>query len=213
MISTDLSELNLPEPLFGTIKKVGMLNKEPILYGDPNLLKNGDLYYIIPLKTVFRYVACHTFYEQAEQVEPTLPLLSGDNKSTEVKHHDFLFIGLNETENNQTIAPDTGVFDIAEEERGTIKKVGYLFDKPIYSGDPSLVKDNQLFYHPNLYTIVTLSVDSNCIKLKFLFSDKKIESPQTIDLCYYANNTQQPKDNKPENPEDLNPDDGIIHIP
>jgi len=64
-----------------------------------------------------------------------------------------------------------------------------------------------------LYTIVTLSVDSNCIKLKFLFSDKKIESPQTIDLCYYANNTQQPKDNKPENPEDLNPDDGIIHIP
>jgi len=38
--------LKLPEQLYGTIKRVGILNKEPILYGDVNLLKPNDLYYI-----------------------------------------------------------------------------------------------------------------------------------------------------------------------
>lgn len=38
--------LKLPEQLYGTIKRVGILNKEPILYGDVNLLKLNDLYYI-----------------------------------------------------------------------------------------------------------------------------------------------------------------------
>jgi len=31
--------------MYGVIKNVGHLNKEPILYGDPNLLKIGQLYY------------------------------------------------------------------------------------------------------------------------------------------------------------------------
>lgn len=48
--------LKLPEQLYGTIKRVGILNKEPILYGDVNLLKPNDLYYISGAKQVYRYV-------------------------------------------------------------------------------------------------------------------------------------------------------------
>ena len=48
--------LKLPEQLYGTIKRVGILNKKPILYGDVNLLNPNDLYYINGAKQIYRYI-------------------------------------------------------------------------------------------------------------------------------------------------------------
>lgn len=154
------TELKLPEQLYGTIKKVGILNKEPILYGDANLLKQNDLYYIDSIKQVYRFVATETMYEQLEEQNPE-PLLMSSNNKTVNKYRIFLFTSINYKPYDQFEEELT----IPEEERGTIRNAGYLFNKIIYSGDPNLVENGQLFYHDNLPFINVVGIDNGVITL------------------------------------------------
>lgn len=122
--------LKLPEQLYGTIKRVGILNKEPILYGDVNLLKPNDLYYINGAKQIYRYVKSSIEDDSMTYYFDTIKSIATDNLA------------------------------IPEEERSKIRNAGYLFNEIIYSGDPNLVDNGQLFYHDTLpYISVISNVD------------------------------------------------------
>ncbi len=124
--------LQLPERIYGVIKRVGILDKEPILYGDANLLKQGQLYYLSSVKQVYRFIKADTEYVYFA----TIKSIRKDN--------DLL---------------------IPEEEKGTIRNAGYLFNEIIYSGDPNLVENGQLYYHDTFPYISVVSVDNNIINL------------------------------------------------
>ena len=122
--------LKLPEQLYGTIKRVGILNKEPILYGDVNLLKPNDLYYINGAKQIYRYVKSSIEDDSMTYYFDTIKSIATDNLA------------------------------IPEEERGKIRNAGYLFNEIIYSGDPNLVENGSLFYHDTLpYISIVSDVD------------------------------------------------------
>lgn len=146
----------LSEQHYGKIKRVGMLNDEPILYGDPNLLKNNDLYYIIGAKQVYRYVKCevrHTGGASSPGIlNPTPIPVEGNVFDPNATTKEYYF----ETFNGS----DSEVLSVPEDERGKIRNAGYLFNEIIYSGDPNLVDNGQLFYHDTLpYISVISNVD------------------------------------------------------
>lgn len=124
--------LQLPERTYGVIKRVGILNNQPILYGDVNLLKQGQLYYISSAKQIYRFVKADTEYVYFTTIKP--------------------------------IKKNSGLL-IPEEERGTIRNAGYLFNEIIYSGDPNLVSNGSLFYHDTLPYISIISNVNNVINL------------------------------------------------
>ena len=122
--------LKLPEQLYGTIKRVGILNKKPILYGDVNLLKPNDLYYINGAKQIYRYVKSSIEDGSMTYYFDTIKSIATDNLS------------------------------VPEDERGHIRNAGYLFNEIIYSGDPNLVENGNLFYHDTLsYISIVSNVD------------------------------------------------------
>lgn len=130
LLAKDSNLLKLPEQLYGTIKRVGILNKEPILYGDVNLLKPNDLYYINGAKQIYRYVKSSIEDDSMTYYFDTIKSMATDNLS------------------------------IPEDERGHIRNAGYLFNKIIYSGDPNLVENGSLFYHDTLpYISIVSNVD------------------------------------------------------
>lgn len=130
LLAKDSNLLKLPEQLYGTIKRVGILNKKPILYGDVNLLKPNDLYYISEAKQIYRYIK---------------PSIEDNNMA-------YYFDTI------KSIATDN--LAIPEEERGKIRNAGYLFNEIIYSGDPNLVENGSLFYHDTLpYISIVSNVD------------------------------------------------------
>lgn len=132
LLAKNSNLLKLPEQLYGTIKKVGMLNKEPILYGDVNLLKPNDLYYISGAKQVYRYVK--------SSIE--------DNSMT------YYFDTIKSTATDNLLIP--------EDERGHIRNAGYLFNEIIYSGDANLADNRCLFYHSFLpFVSVVSNIDGN----------------------------------------------------
>ena len=155
-IAANSNIFGLSEQHYGKIKRVGMLNDEPILYGDPNLLKNNDLYYIIGAKQVYRYIKCevrHTGGASSPGIlNPTPSPVGGNvfNPNTTTKEYYF------ETFNGS----DSEVLSVPEDERGKIRNAGYLFNEIIYSGDPNLVDNGQLFYHDTLpYISIISNVD------------------------------------------------------
>lgn len=136
--------LQLPEKKYGTIKRVGILNNEPILYGDINQVKPGSLFYLAGMKQVYRYIKAK---KRASAVGGGKPK---PNLSLNVIEYYF-----------DTIKPTTtdGLL-ISEEERGHIRNAGYLFNEIIYSGDPNLVENGSLFYHDTLpYISIVSNVD------------------------------------------------------
>ena len=124
--------LQLPERTYGTIKRVGILYNQPILYGDVNLLKRGQLYYLSSAKQVYRFIKADIEYVYFTTIKP--------------------------------IKKDSGL-SISEEERGHIRNAGYLFNEIIYSGDPNLVENGNLFYHNTLPYISIISNVDNVINL------------------------------------------------
>lgn len=86
--------LKLPEELYGTIKRVGILNNEPILYGDVNLLKNNDLYYISSAKQVYRYIKTDTtpicYFDVIKQIS-TDGLLVPEEERGHIRNAGYLF--------------------------------------------------------------------------------------------------------------------------
>ena len=169
LLTKDSDLLKLPEQLYGTIKRVGILNKEPILYGDVNLLKPNDLYYISGAKQVYRYVkAVIGDNSQSEESEtspgigmtlpggpgigPTLPQEDQDTSNVS-----YLFT---------TVKPIiTDGISVPQDEKGTIRNAGYLFNEIIYSGDPNLVSNGSLFYHDTLpyISIVETNKENNIL--------------------------------------------------
>ena len=130
LLAKDSNLLKLPEQLYGTIKRVGILNKEPILYGDVNLLKPNDLYYINGAKQIYRYVKSSIEDDSMTYYFDTIKSTATDNLS------------------------------VPEDERGHIRNAGYLFNEIIYSGDANLVDNGSLFYHDTLpYISIISNVD------------------------------------------------------
>lgn len=182
-LEKDSNLLKLPEQVYGTIKKVGILNNEPILYGDYNLLKNGDLYYILGAKQVYKYVKTVRSndldpLDPDEPVGPDNPKKSGakgDGQDPEDQstYHIYLYFDTIDT-------PSTDGLSIPEDERGLIHRAGYLFNEIIYSGDPNLIDNGQLFYHYTLPYISVTSVEEGVITL----STKSIDEDGNITTTY-----------------------------
>ena len=171
-ITANSNMFGLSEQHYGKIKRVGMLNNEPILYGDPNLLKNNDLYYIIGAKQVYRYVKCEIRHTGSASIpsisDPTTNPVGGnvfDPNDTSKVYYFETFNG-----------SDSEVLSVPEDERGKIRNAGYLFNEIIYSGDPNLVDNGQLFYHDTLPYISVISNVDGIINV----STKKVRIDGTI---------------------------------
>lgn len=160
-LNKDSALLTLPEQLYGTIKRVGILNNEPILYGDVNLLKVNDLFYISGAKQVYRYVGYEQRLNSTEGSDPLNPknLISpkeGDIIDKPQVTKTYLFTSV------ESYSDIEGELTIPEQERGTIRNAGYLFNEIIYSGDANLVDNGCLFYHSLLpFVSVVSNTDGN----------------------------------------------------
>lgn len=126
-ILVDSELLTIPEQLKGKIKKVGKINHEPILYGDVNLLKINDLYYMLSSKQVYRYKGL------------TKVTTEGKSGPEIVNKYSFEYVSNDPTE-----------FRISDQELNKIRYIGYLFNKKIYTGDPNLIKENNLYYSDDI---------------------------------------------------------------
>lgn len=68
--------LKLPEQLQGVIKRIGLFKNKPILYGDPNLLKSGQLYCTVFLNQLYqicRFVEANAdeyYFEHPDIIPP-----------------------------------------------------------------------------------------------------------------------------------------------
>lgn len=156
VLSRDSNLLTLPEQLYGIIKRVGMINKEPILYGDVNMLKLNDLYYILGAKQVYRLVKIEISNNQDDQDD------QGGGASSIAKGSLSKGSGNSILYTFDTIKQVTSLESllIPEEERGKIRNAGYLFNEIIYSGDANLVDNGSLFYHDTLpFVSVVSNVD------------------------------------------------------
>lgn len=158
--------LKLPEQLYGTIKKVGVLNNKPILYGDVNLLKPGDLFYFTSAHQIYRYVKSSFNPVHTESVSPVSEIGGsiadiGGSISDPIRPES---IKLEVSYIFKEIEPMLDEFmlnglTIPDEQRGTIKRVGKLFNKIIYSGDPDLVDNGNLYYHEAFPLISTVRIN------------------------------------------------------
>lgn len=164
--------LKLPEQLYGTIKKVGVLNNKPILYGDVNLLKPGDLFYFTSAHQIYRYVKSSFNPVHTESVSPVSEIGGsiadiGGSISDPIRPES---IKLEVSYIFEEIEPMLDEFmlnglTIPDEQRGTIKRVGKLFNKIIYSGDPNLVDNGNLYYHEAFPLISTVGINDGVITL------------------------------------------------
>ena len=195
-LSKDSNLLKLPEQLYGIIRRIGNLNKEPILYGDVNLLKPGDLYYILGAKQVYRYIKAVSTSNSEDQAEPILPkglTKGGESEEESELNPDSSVIGPPASEDSSiktivyyfdTIRPLSGNmtdgFVIPEEERGHIRNAGYLFNEIIYSGDPNLIENGSLFYHDTLPYISIISNVEGVINLSTKELDEEGEITTVI---------------------------------
>ena len=141
--------LKLPEQLYGTIKRVGILNKEPILYGDVNLLKPNDLYYISGAKQVYRYVKAII---GSEQENPSDSLTVEETSGIT-----YLFT----TVKPISIESMSDGFSLPEEQLGWVSRAGYLFNQIIYTGDANLVNNGNLYYNNNYPFISIIRFDES----------------------------------------------------
>lgn len=153
--------LQLPERTYGTIKRIGMLNNEPILYGDINAVKPGSLYYIPGVKQVYRYIK--PIFRKAQNSGQSTSIGGvqigggslpgpGGHPQVPTATEEYHFTTIEQTSTDSLMIP--------EEERGTIRNAGYLFNEIIYSGDPNLVSNGSLFYHDTLpYISIVSNVD------------------------------------------------------
>lgn len=169
-LSKDNELLKLPEQLYGKIKRVGILNDKPILYGDPNLLKQGQLYYISGLKQVYKYIGAKI---DKLQVGPTIlstprliPIIPDEvEQSSPTTYVNYYF---------DTIEPiTTDSLQIPEEQRGVLGRAGYLFNEIIYTGDPNLVDNGSLYYHSTLPYISIISNVDGIINLSTKVHDER----------------------------------------
>lgn len=158
-IAKDSDLLQIPESVYGTIKRVGILNKKPILYGDPNLLRPGDLFYINGVKQVYRY--CGAVKVEGECQYKFSTILS------------------------YTFSEDS-VFTIPEDERGLIHRAGYLFNEIIYSGDPNMIDNGSLFYHSSLPFVSIVENNEGAITLSTNYINDDGE-PETMYSEYKVN--------------------------
>lgn len=160
--------LKLPEQLYGKIKKVGVLNNEPILYGDVNLLRQGDLFYFASAHQIYRYVGTRR-NNAAQPIQPGIgienPIGGGvlDPIEPQVVEYQTSYI-FEEVEPMLDGFMSNGL-TIPDEQRGTIKRTGKLFDKIIYSGDPNFVKNGNLYYHEAFPLISTVGINDGVITL------------------------------------------------
>lgn len=159
-ITYELFQVILPEQMYGVIKNVGHLNKEPILYGDPNLLKIGQLYYTnagLNVYSILRLVSVSPttyYFEPVESIDGEV---------------------FNDIENNG--------FGISEQELNKVRKIGKLFNKPIYTGDINLIDNGNYYYHKGFPFLTTVTKDkyntigimfgTNLIEFKNLSGSKK----------------------------------------
>ena len=93
IINKDSVLLQLPEKTYGTIKRVGILNTEAILYGDPNLLKQGQLYYMSSVKQVYRFVKANNASCFFSTIKPKSPdgLLVAEEEKGHIRNAGYLF--------------------------------------------------------------------------------------------------------------------------
>ena len=134
-------QIILPEQMYGIIKKIGYLNKEPILYGDPNLLKIGQLYYLnggidfpdhYDVYRLARIESNTYYFETAEFIEQKV--------ATEIANDGF---------------------SISEQELNTVRKIGRIFNKPIYTGDVNLLDNGSYYYHKSFPLLTTVAKDDD----------------------------------------------------
>lgn len=158
ILNKDSSLLQLPEKVYGTAKRIGMLNNEPILYGDINVIKPGSLYYIPGVKQIYRYIK-PIFRKGAKSNTSIGGVQIGNPKPIPepAPVEEYHFTTIEQTSTDSLMIP--------KEERGTIKNAGYLFNEIIYSGDPNLVDNGSLFYHDTLPYISIISNDDGVINL------------------------------------------------
>lgn len=158
VLEKDSNLLKLPEQLYGTIKRVGMINKEPILYGDVNMLKLNDLYYILGAKQVYRLVKIEISNNQDDQGGGTRSIAKGPLSKGSGSSILYTFDTIKQTTSLESLL-------IPEEERGKIRNAGYLFNEIIYSGDANLIDNGSLFYHDTLPFISVVSNVDGTINL------------------------------------------------
>ena len=148
------NNLEIPDQLRGKIKTVGYIHDKPIKYGDVNMLRQGDLYYINSVKQVYRFIK---EYKETQSSSP------GGNRNTSAKSsganvREFVFSPIvykeiveNTQEENpkgtKSMDDQTTFFVIPEEQLGTKHRVGYLFKHIIYGGDVNLVPNDGLYYN------------------------------------------------------------------
>lgn len=158
--------LQIPEQLRGKIKKVGELYNEPILYGDPNLLKPNDLYYIITSEQVYRYIGINNGSDfKFTVIDANFDLIK--NMMAD-KHH-----------------------TLAEQQLNKSKCAGYLFNDKIYTGDPNVIKRGNLYYDPYLPLIGKIGYspiyDAVKINYKFIIEAPEIPASDTGIINYSVN--------------------------
>ena len=158
VLEKDSNLLTLPEQLYGTIKRVGMINKEPILYGDVNMLKLNDLYYILGAKQVYRLVKIEISNNQDDQGGGDVVVKKGSLSKGSGSSISYTFDTIKQTTSLESLL-------IPEEERGKIRNAGYLFNEIIYSGDANLVDNGSLFYHDTLPFVSVVSDVDGIINL------------------------------------------------
>lgn len=158
VLEKDSNLLKLPEQLYGTIKRVGMINKEPILYGDVNILKLNDLYYILGAKQVYRLVKIEILNSQDDQGGGASSVVKGSLSKGSGSSILYTFDTIKQTTSLESLL-------IPEEERGKIRNAGYLFNEIIYSGDANLVDNGSLFYHDTLPFVSVVSNVDDTINL------------------------------------------------
>lgn len=171
-LSKNSALLTLPEQLYGTIKRVGILNNEPILYGDVNLLKVNDLFYINGAKQVYRYVGYKQRLNSTEGSDPLNPKNLVSSKEGDIIDKPqitkiYLFTPI------KSYSDIEEELTIPEQERGIIRNAGYLFNEIIYSGDANLVENGNLFYHDTLSYISIVSNVDDVINLSTKKLDEK----------------------------------------
>ena len=169
--------LKLPDEIYGTIKQIGTLNDESILSGDVNLLKPNDLYYIPAAKQIYRYI-------KSKKVSPRLSgrraideeVIGGPSEDSPAAISTTITYCFNTIQQS-----DTEGLLVPEEEKGKIRKAGTLFNKPIYSGDPNLVDNGNMFYHETLPYVSTVSIEDDTITLSTssISSEGEVETNTT----------------------------------
>ena len=168
--------LKLPEQLYGTIKRVGILNKEPILYGDVNLLKPNDLYYISGAKQVYRYVKAVIGDNNQMPIEQENP--SDSLTVEETSGITYLFT----TVKPVSIESMSDGFSLPEEQLDWVSRAGYLFNQIIYTGDANLINNGNLYYNDNypFISIVRFDESDNQIMLYTKYIDDNRDSVTSI---------------------------------